>query len=642
MRRPLTVALASVALGLVQAGPAAAAESKPGGHWPQFHGPNRDNISTETGLLSQWPEGGPKLAWKFSECGGGFANVTVVDGLIYTSGDFGRTQVVLALDLDGKLVWKTPNGRSWTGPIPGARTTPTYDRGVVYHMSPAGRLAALKAKSGEEVWAVDLRQRFGAKLPTWSLSENVIVDGKAVLCSPGGPKGRVVALDKATGETLWANTEIAEIAAYCSPIIATHKGVRQLITIMQKSIVSVDAATGKLLWTHAHPTKHDQNVMTPIYRDGRLYASSGHGTGGRLLQIADDSRSAKELWHAKDLDNCHGGVILRDGYVYGSGCRLFGKGFVCVDLATGKTMWNEKRIGKVSMAFADGRLYCLTDTGRMWLIEPDPKQCKVVGRFDVPKRKGLALTHPVVCGRRLYVRNWNTLLVYDVSDPARKTPRDKKARPPDGPTSDYPTRRLEGWTLRVHKDLLAKPNAKLCAAALRELEVQFHHIRRAVPAAAVEKLQKVTIWLEYDNPKGRHAHYHPSAGWLKANGYNVDKVKCVEIGSAKTFLDYVRHQPWMVLHELAHAYHDQVLGWDHPKVKAAYEAAKKAGTYEKVLIWNGRLGRHYAMTNHKEYFSETTEAYFGTNDIFPFVKAELKRHDPNMHALLAEVWGVKR
>ena len=222
----------------------------------------------------------------------------------------------------------------------------------------------------------------------------------------------------------------------------------------------------------------------------------------------------------------------------------------------------------------------------------------------------------------------------------KPAPRNVKARKPDGPTSDYPPRQLAGWTLRVHKDLLKAEHDKLRRAALRELEVQFYHITQAVPAGAVEKLRKVLIWLEYDNPKGRHAHYHPSVGWLKANGYNLDKVKCVEIGSAANFLRAVRHQPWMVLHELAHAYHNQVLGWEHPKVKAAYDDARKRGTYEKVLIWNGRVGRHYAMTNHKEYFSENTEAYFGTNDIYPFVRAELKKHDPNMLAVLEEVWGV--
>jgi len=214
------------------------------------------------------------------------------------------------------------------------------------------------------------------------------------------------------------------------------------------------------------------------------------------------------------------------------------------------------------------------------------------------------------------------------------------AQPPDKPTSYYEKRTLRGWTLRVHRDLLDAKNATLRAEALAELDNHFYRIERVVPAGALRKLKTVVIWLEYDNPKGRHAHYHPSAGWLKANAYNPDKVKCVEIGSARSFLRAVRHQPWLVLHELTHAYHDQVLGWEHAKIKSAYEAARKSGTYDKVLIWNGRVGRHYAMTNHKEYFAETTEAYFGTNDIYPFVKAELKRHDPRMYELLGEIWSV--
>jgi len=223
-------------------------------------------------------------------------------------------------------------------------------------------------------------------------------------------------------------------------------------------------------------------------------------------------------------------------------------------------------------------------------------------------------------------------------------PRRRKdpTAPPDKPTSHYEKRELSGWTLRVHRDLLDARRAKLLAETLRELENHFYRIERVVPAQAVAKLKKVVIWVEHDNAKGRHAHYHPSPGWLKAHGYNVDKVKGVELGSAANFLRAVRHQPWVILHELAHAYHDQVLGWEHPKIKAAYEKARKSGTYEKVLIWNGRVGRHYAMTNHKEYFAENTEAYFGTNDIFPFVRAELKRHDPDMYAVVEEVWGVKR
>lgn len=225
--------------------------------------------------------------------------------------------------------------------------------------------------------------------------------------------------------------------------------------------------------------------------------------------------------------------------------------------------------------------------------------------------------------------------------PAGKA-KPKSPKPPDKPTTYYERRPLRGWTLRIHKDLLDEKHRPLLDEVLREMGSHLYRIERVVPAKAVEELKKVVFWLEYDNPKGRHGHYHPSVGWLKAHGYNPDKAKGVEFGSARGFLKAVRHQPWVVLHELAHAYHDQVLGFDHPKIKAAYEAAKKIGKYEKVLIWNGRIGRHYAMSNHKEYFAENTEAFFGTNDIYPFVKAELKQHDPSMYALLAELWGVNR
>jgi len=235
----------------------------------------------------------------------------------------------------------------------------------------------------------------------------------------------------------------------------------------------------------------------------------------------------------------------------------------------------------------------------------------------------------------LFFSSLSTTTAQELPAPAKVTP------PPDKPTNYYEPRQLRGWTLRIHKDLLEEKNQQLLAETLKELDNHLYRIERVVPDKAVGELKKVVLWLEHDNPKGRHAHYHPSVEWLKANGYNPDKAKGVEFGSARDLLDSVRHQPWMVLHELAHAYHDRVLGFDHPKVKEAYGAAKQSGKYEKVLIWNGHVGRHYAMTDHKEYFAESTEAFFGTNDIYPFVKAELKQHDPAMYVLLAELWGLK-
>lgn len=424
MKRRTTCRLAqfgSAVVLLVAASCLLADDGSPGGYWPQFHGPRRDNISAEKGLLRQWPDGGPRLIWKFSECGGGYSGVAIVEGMIFTAGDFADKEILIALDLGGNVLWKAQNGDSWTGDHPGCRTTPTYSDGVLYHMNPTGRLAAFQAASGKQVWALDLKEEFGAKPSRWAMAENIIIDGNALLCAPGGRKGRIVALDKTTGARIWTNPDIPDGAAYCSPTIATHNNTRQFITLTQKSVVSVDVPTGKLLWTHPHETKHDQNVTMPIFKNGHVFASSGHGTGGRLLKIGPNADRVTEVWLNKDLDNCHGGVILVDGRLYGSGCRLYHKGLVCVDFLSGKTVWNEKRMDKVSITYADGMLYCLSDKGRMSLVEANPERHRLVSQFDVPSdKKGLWLSHPVVCGGRLYIRHSSNLFAYDIRASAQQ------------------------------------------------------------------------------------------------------------------------------------------------------------------------------------------------------------------------------
>jgi len=350
--------------------------------WPEFHGPNRVNISPDKGLLKQWPTGGPKLIWKYDKCGAGFATVSIVDQTIFTSGDFGKVQKVLALSLDGKLFWETQNGKSWRGPYPGARTNPTYSDGAVYQMNPHGRLVSLDAKTGKELWFVELQKEFGAAPRRWAMSENVIVEGKVLYCCPGGAKGRIVALEKATGKTIWANTEIPQLSAYSSPIIATHNGVWQLINLMAKSVVCV---------------------------------SSGHKTGARFLKIAPDSRSVKEIWFNKDLDNCHGGLLLVDGHLYGTGCRLSPLGMVCVDAKSGKTAWNFRPLSKISLTCADGLMYGMNDRGRVWLVKANSAECKIVSQFNLPrKNRAPTLAHPVVFNGRFYLRSGTDLHVYDV------------------------------------------------------------------------------------------------------------------------------------------------------------------------------------------------------------------------------------
>jgi hypothetical protein len=211
---------------------------------------------------------------------------------------------------------------------------------------------------------------------------------------------------------------------------------------------------------------------------------------------------------------------------------------------------------------------------------------------------------------------------------------------PFDPTDRYETRDVEGWTILVNKGLLAN-QPELAERSLTLLKFQLYQIARRLPPTAVEKLKRIKIWLEENEPHNPCMVYHPGAGWLKGHGMNPDKAKCVEIANAGKFLAWTFDQPWMVLHELSHGYHDQFLkeGFGNQEVKAAFEKAMKTGHYNSVLQSSGREEKAYATTNPMEYFAEATEAYFGTNDFYPFVRPELKKQDPELFALLEKLWG---
>jgi hypothetical protein len=208
------------------------------------------------------------------------------------------------------------------------------------------------------------------------------------------------------------------------------------------------------------------------------------------------------------------------------------------------------------------------------------------------------------------------------------------------PRSSYREQQIEGWRVLVNEKLLAATN--LCDRTLKLLDAQLYQITRAVPAEALAKLRQIPIWVERSSDQFKCMCYHESRDWLSTHGVNPDKTGAVELANPETFLQWTREQPWMVLHELAHGYHQRYLGRDHAGIRKRYENAKAGGKYDSVLRINGRKERHYALNNEKEYFAEATEAFFGTNDFYPFVRAELKEHDPQMFKLLCEAWGVSR
>lgn len=230
-----------------------------------------------------------------------------------------------------------------------------------------------------------------------------------------------------------------------------------------------------------------------------------------------------------------------------------------------------------------------------------------------------------------------------MADPVSQKPK-KAAKKVEAVRFDPVVKNIEGWTVNVDPQMLKGTHAAAGADALKMLANHLQRIAILLPKKQLKEMRKLEIWIEHHHPTLGAMQYHPGAQWLKNNGHDPRLVKQVHVTRAKALLS--RHQmikhPAVILHELAHSYHDQVLGFNDPRIIKAYKKAMAAGLYDKVLLYTGRRVRHYAATDHKEYFAEGTEAYFYRNDFYPFVAAELKEHDPVLYDLMVEIWGPLR
>lgn len=388
-------------------------ESAP--YWPAFQGPRGDNISDATGLLREWPADGPPQLWTAQGIGHGYSSVSLARGLIFTAGNINEQSVVTALDLDGRIVWQTPAGGAWTDAHAGTRSTPTVDVERIYFQSPMGDLYCLDAATGQEIWSTNVLDRFGAENIEWGLAESNLVDGDRVLSTPGGPRTAVVALDKMTGETVWQSPSASgDPAGYSTPTLVEYLGKRLIFAFMGKSLICLDADDGNLHWRFAHETSYDVNALNPIFHEGKVFISSGYGSGSRLLQVEvnGDEVAVEEPWTNADLDNHHGGVVLLDGCLYGADHR---REWIGVDWGTGRTLCRERGVGKGSLTCAEGMLYTLSERGEMGLVAAAGKQFEVVSRFRLDSQgAGPTWAYPVVCDGRLYLRHDEFLFCYDV------------------------------------------------------------------------------------------------------------------------------------------------------------------------------------------------------------------------------------
>ena len=388
------------------------------GDWPQWRGPDRTDVSKETGLLKSWPEGGPARVWLFEGAGLGYAGPAISGGKLFTMGIREGSEWLIAVDAaSGKELWAAKIGsvlkNNWGD---GPRGTPTLDGANVYALGGQGSLICANVADGKVVWQKSMKD-FGGKTPGWGYTESVLIDGNKVVCTPGGGQGAVIALDKKTGDTLWQSKDFTDGAQYSSVIAANHNGARQLIQLTMQHVVGLNAADGKVLWTVDFPGK-TAVIPTPIFQDGQVYVTAGYGVGCLSFKVGADN-AVTGLYTNKVMKNHHGGAILVDGHVYG---HSDGVGWVCQNFKTGEEVWSEKNaLGKGAVTYADGMLYCLAENnGTVALVDASPKGWKERSRFKLDPQttqrnpQGRIWTHPVIAGGRLYLRDQELLSCYDV------------------------------------------------------------------------------------------------------------------------------------------------------------------------------------------------------------------------------------
>jgi outer membrane protein assembly factor BamB len=403
-----------------------AAESQP--NWPTFRGSDRLAFSPDTGLLKSWPEEGPKLIWEAEGAGRGYSTIAVADGRIYTLGDGPSTVddkdefLTCFEEATGKQLWLTKTGPAWNSgneSWQGSRSTPSVDGERVYVVTPHGVLVCCESATGKELWRKDLKADFGGKKGDgWGYSESVLIDGDKVICTPGGDKQTMVALNKGTGETIWSTDRPGNRGAgHSSPAVATIGGTRVYVQVTSSGPMGVRADDGKLLWTY-DINRVTAVIPTPIIRDDLVFFTAGYGHGGALLRQVQSEGEVKieEVYPInRELAVKHGGVVLVGDYLFGDADD---KGLPwCAEFMTGKQMWHSEgsRRGSASVAAADGCVYFRFADRTMELVEATPAERKVLGKFKIPGSGGRpSWSHPVVTGGKLYLREGDKILCYDL------------------------------------------------------------------------------------------------------------------------------------------------------------------------------------------------------------------------------------
>lgn len=382
------------------------------GDWPQWRGANRDGISQETGLLKQWPSQGPQLVWKTQGSGQGYSSFSVSAGRLFTMGLRGEKEFVVAFDANtGRPLWVTAHGSRFRNDRgDGPRGTPTVDGDYLYALGGNGDLSCLQVATGKIVWSSNILKKFNASNIHWGISESPLVFGDRVLVNAGGSNASIVALNKKDGSVIWKSQ--SDEAGYSSAVTTDFGGIPQAIFFTGNRALGLDIRDGRLLWEYSRANNSTANAATPIVRNNRVFLSSDYGTGCALLELKKDDKgiTAGELYFNQNMKNHHSSSVLVGNTLYGFSSNVL----TALRFEDGQVVWKDRSVGKGSLVYADGHLYCYSENGVVGLVEATPEGYREKGRFEIEHGSLPTWSHPVVAGGRLYLRDQDTLYAFDV------------------------------------------------------------------------------------------------------------------------------------------------------------------------------------------------------------------------------------
>lgn len=381
--------------------------------WHQWRGPNRDGISQETGLLKQWPSGGPPRVWRADGAGTGYSSMSFSDGRLFTMGARGDDEYVIAFDaVTGKHLWATRHGRRYSNPYgDGPRGTPTVDGDRLYALGASGDLSSLEARTGRIVWTVNVLRRFDAQNIPWGLSESPLVLSDRVLVSTGGRGSSLVAFAKQDGSVLWTSQD--DTPGYASAVLQRVGGLTTAVFFTSDRVVSVDVRDGRPLWDYGEVVNLTANIATPVVRDRFVFVSSNYDTGGALLEItpAGDGVERRQVYFTNAMQNHYSTTVLIGDHLYGFSDSIL----TALRFDSGQVAWRHRSVGKGSLVYADERLYLVSEDGVVGLAEASPTGYREAGRFQLD----IVGSHPTwsvpaISGGRLYLRDQDTIYAYNI------------------------------------------------------------------------------------------------------------------------------------------------------------------------------------------------------------------------------------